>query len=481
MAAVCREATKNPWSRRLDAFRLLLNGAVKVRSGSTPLVHVHDLDALSVVVRDHTRWDDAHFATERNALLDVVIEYAGRHGLFAFSRPEPSRRVTHRIEKTQPSAEQFFWSDQGLPDHAAVGAVDLPPDEARLAQWLVQRGALEAEDIGELPAWSRSRALLTTAWEVLRPSVRDDAMRIGLVRTEMRRNGHLGPLAFEPARKSGVRRALGVREASVDTLVDAGFLRRGAEAATWEMPRRVRRFVSEHARWLAPAGVDETRIAISHASRGRGSEEDVLEAHWHAVAACDVQLAEETATFYGTDLRVSAVRIGTDAHRLHRAKQYAKANEGYARAAKLFESIMERFDPEDAYAWEYAGYNLWQPHRRRPREAPPAVAERTLAAFTKACEYAELNPLFRGRLIGLKASLGKPFQDELRQWLGWFRRHYGDDAPERLTWLVEPVVNALRDDHDLLSEIRAFPLVTTIEEVIERRRRGDDGPLSHDG
>jgi len=158
-------------------------------------------------------------------------------------------------------------------------------------------------------------------------------------------------------------------------------------------------------------------------STSSNDAEDEIEAHYHAVAARDFDLATSTAKYYGTDLRILAYRLSVSGD--------------YEGAAKVYRYVTENYDPTDAYSWEYYAYNL----ARSPNGALSKDA--VLQAYEKAVELAKDNPLYRGRLLGYRAELGEPVDgivSEACKLIAFYQMTVGSSA---VTYFAEPVLNGL--------------------------------------
>ena len=97
----------------------------------------------------------------------------------------------------------------------------------------------------------------------------------------------------------------------------------------------------------------------------------------------------------------------------------------FSEAAAVYQMIVDEFDPEDDYAWEYLGYNLARAIDIRIKKggAPttPAERERILKAYLTAAIKARTNPLYEGRLLGFRAELGEQVRAEFNERMRWYR------------------------------------------------------------
>src|SRR5690606_11412172 len=104
----------------------------------------------------------------------------------------------------------------------------------------------------------------------------------------------------------------------------------------------------------------------------------------------------------------------------------------YAEASEVYERIIG-VDPQDAYAHEYLGYNLVRAGDDVSR------CRRALEAYKRAVELETNNPLYRGRLLGLRAMLGEHVEDEISEGINEFI-----DSPIAVGWFVKPVLEGLK-------------------------------------
>lgn len=408
-AAVCKTAERNPWTARVDALRGLLRATKLKRPARSAALCVHDAHALPEhEPRGDARWDDRTFARERAQLLGIL------------QRAEGDGLVTLRGSGAHPSAD----------DPLECFDDDLRP----LARWLKAEGHVDDSSLREYLRLRRPQHVLTVMWDVIEAGAREAALRLSAFRAPQKLNGVFGPLPLSETEVDGVGLS-SVSRLSVDTLLTMGLLRRDSTTSAVYFPRAVRVFVRAFATAYAPEELQGDHRTIACALKGDATEVS-LERHYHAVQARDINLATTTARFYGADLRV----IARDAS-LHR---------DYATAAKLYDEIVTRFDPKDAYAWEYLGYNLWQPHRSGPRGMPEPLQLRVRDALVKACSVETANarnPLFLGRLLGFRASIGEDIGTEFGHWVKSFRselERVSNDQRSGLSWMATQVQSALQ-------------------------------------
>ena len=248
---------------------------------------------------------------------------------------------------------------------------------------------VEAADELDMDA---SKSLIARADERLSGLARDAALRLSLLRIHQPWNGVVGPyrLSRSVEEDADIR---AIDRAAALELVELGLLH--VDGAHARMPRLVRDFYERRAwatgdinaqtehQWLArkgPTRAAEVPSTVEH-----------IERHHHAIEGEDFDMAVETGDYYLNDLRQLATRIG---------RRPGRGNKN--RAARIFARIVRR-DPEDAYAWEYYGFNLAQ--------VDPET-EMIQRAYDKACELEPSNPLYRGRLTGWLARRGADVVDE---------------------------------------------------------------------
>ncbi|RYG32861.1 MAG: hypothetical protein EON93_10550 [Burkholderiales bacterium] len=155
---------------------------------------------------------------------------------------------------------------------------------------------------------------------------------------------------------------------------------------------------------------------------------DALETHHHAVAAKDLSLAKHTARYDGTELRVLGTQLSAEASRTQSPRLFLQA-------AELFEYIVSNFDATDAYSWEYYGYNL-------ARSGDLNCAPRVLEAYRNAARLWPDNPLYSGRLLGLRGELGENIVPEFVAALDAYIRNSSEDY-DIISFFSEAVVKGL--------------------------------------
>jgi tetratricopeptide (TPR) repeat protein len=148
----------------------------------------------------------------------------------------------------------------------------------------------------------------------------------------------------------------------------------------------------------------------------------------HAARSGDVAKAKQTARFFGVELRSMATRL-------------SRAERRYQDAADLFRHVVENFDADDAYAWEYLGYNL----ARADAEANASGRneKEILEAYREAHRLTPRNPLYIGRLLGYRAEHGHPIESEFIRYMALFVRDFAPEW-EPVSWFAKPVFAGLK-------------------------------------
>lgn len=426
-AAVC-SSRDEPWPRRRDAFRFLLDRCERRR---IPL-YVVDPDALAVEARSsdgsagtddqpaaerarHARqWDDHTLAQQRAEALDDIIAHVGKSERSLFLRPAPDEQISRRLSQLNWDVElsdEIVSAAEARPDPEAWTALlmTLPPACRMLAL-----GSLDDDEIDSRKLID-PQLLLKRAWRRLTPSAARDARVTATLRGRQAVNGHYGPLLI----KRGVHPDPKLDPRTCNRLRVAGWLtntidHQGREAL-W-MQRPVRTFVRDQE--TDTGLVMRVHRFLAERDIERQSLSERLETHHHAVCSGDVKRAIDTAVHYTGHLRQLAIRLSEDG--------------AYGEAMRVYRFILEH-DGTDAYAWEYLAYN-----GALAGHDPTVV----LGAFERACELDPTNPLYRGRWLGYRVQLGQDIEADFDQWM---RRL----APEgrldfdKVSYFAEAVLNGV--------------------------------------
>jgi hypothetical protein len=257
---------------------------------------------------------------------------------------------------------------------------------------------------------------------------RETARRLHVTRGPNAANGTLGPFHWSDDPHDGLE----VKRTDVELLLRAGFLCHDNEAAPAElvMPRRVRELLSVHADALDAELVTGLHAQLSaDTAFHQRTKEQQIEIHHHAARAGDLERVRSTALYYGFELRSLATRLSRDRK--------------FEDAAALFRELVQEFDREDPYAWEYLGFNLALGDKQARK--PGDRATEILAAYEMAHRLDRKNPLYHGRHLGYRAERGYPVGSEVRSAI----QHYAErgDAGELVSWFLMPVMDGLFRAH----------------------------------
>lgn len=369
----------------MEVTRLMPSGAVVLR----------DPDAFAdpSLFDGSADWDDATLCRERGEFFESLMGAIAR-GAIELERTAPDPRFSRRLASAAVSVPDARVASAAPADPYAP---HVGPDARGALGWLLRGQHLDEGAVDELieegAGPKLDRHLILVAYDHLPRASREAAYRLAVLRGEQALNGAIGPFAVQ-ARPA----AAAVARAQVEALLACGFLRRTAADGRVRMPRIVREVVLARADAEDPdAVVKDHELAFAHLQRSGGPSlvDGLIELHHHAVRGLLIQQAIATAKFYATDLRELAIRLSR--------------KEQWLAAADVYRKVVER-DPEDAYAWEYLGYNL---ARAQPRRHAAAIE----AAYARAHEIEPANPLYHGRLLGFRARVGHSITAEFRHWI----------------------------------------------------------------
>lgn len=435
VAARVREAAETcltaavGWRPRLDALRYLLEHW-SLPDGGPPAV-LFDVDALDPgPVRTETLWDDRAFVRQRREFLAAVLPAATRGG-WVLVRPRPSAALTLELGEAAESEEPEIAT--GAAEGAPEALLDvLAPESRPLLVWLLQTSVLRVRDVERLLEAGGPEGfepdIIDVVYDALPAPARAAARWLSALRRPQARNGTLGPFHLLAEREAAVPDVFEepwLPREGVEVLCRAGVLQPFADGSV-RMPRAVR----DQLRALAARGMPD-HIEAFH--RARGAEpldglplEDRLEAHFHAVHGGSLPDALRTAACYATDLRELAF------HWSHQRR--------HGDAASVYRAIVEEYDPDDSYAWEYLGYNL----ALACGDEEPSVtrAHEILRAYRRAWELDRKNPLYHGRLLGFRALLGEDVEVEFHRGMKRYLTDYGE-ATEAISYFAEPVLRGM--------------------------------------
>jgi len=414
---VCRDR-RTVWSDRLAAFQRALESG-RDHSKEPYTFGIADLDVLAAP--DQGNWDERAVFKERQDFYRVLLRAIDRSG-WVVVRPDPSEPVSNQLDELDV--------DSTIAD-APAGPAGLPPEMLGLlapdlrpvAAWLHRIRALSPERLDDIveEVSDVGEHLLNLAYDALPRRARDAGKLLSAVRQPQRVNHSLGQFAIgdgEPGPTS-------LPQAAVDALRDAGFLQPHLDGSPsmLRMPRRVRVLLEGQAALSLPGETREVHARLANALEPSVLLETRLETPFHALRSGDVETAKRTAFFSG-DLRDFAARL---------SRRADGRPEDWAHAAALFQYLIDTFDPKDAFAHEYLGYNL-------ARSAGTREKERVLRAYELAHRYAnEKNPLYHGRLVGFRAELGQDIVADFDRGM----RVYSNGRSSAVAYFAEAVFNGL--------------------------------------
>ena len=414
---------KSSWKERRDALV-----GLGMRSGGE--LDVVDVDALDVgVEKEGERWADLQLREDRALFLAELVLLAARTG-WRLVRPAPTLKTSDLLRSV--GAEYLNASAPDPLDTLddpllRVGLQAVAPEVRGVASWLLGESLVDPpslrrllEEEGEERA---TQLVIGVAYDVLPRGVRETALALAAIREEVPINVIIGPFdqRDRPAIDLDARH---VPRRHVAKLLRCGFLQsRGlGENRVVRMPRSVRQFLEPRA-WTRSATSAKKAHGIMVGEAG-DQVEAVVARHWHAVCAGDTAAALETAKFYVSDLRILAYRL-------------SKEERAYATAADLYQRVVDA-DDQDAYAWEYLGYNLARAAGRT--QCSPPHRPRIEEALRRATDLDPTNPLYRGRLLGYLGRCGEDITDAFGKGISEFAGRYRGPG---VTWFAEPVLREL--------------------------------------
>jgi hypothetical protein len=427
------------WSDRLDAFRALTARLKSARLHLGVLVNFHLLVSNSSG-SEAERWDDALFTKQRNqlgALLDAQI----------------ADDLASTLDTTRANQEAPI----NLPDSIArcLRERAISPAVVKLAEGLYTLGwrdeyllNLIIESAGDNILLLET-AIFHAAFSVLGPAPLRALKRLAALRAPLPLNGTLGPLTLDGADADIPRDHLNL-------LVDLGWLHKrgeplfGAYPLFWMEPL-ARQYVRSMTNRPEGRQLQELSNDTAHKLADNKSLDPHVaraEAHYIAIKTQDIDLALGTADHYGADLRSMGRELSAQAKGTSKEEQRRL----YFDAASVYRWIVERFDDEDSYAWEYLAYNREAAQNR--------VDEVVLGAYRRADELeGGENPLYRGRLVAaLLRSEGSGVLTLTRRELERLLTALDEEALRRAAWFIDPVLIALqkmkahRDHQSLLND-----------------------------
>lgn len=409
---------KTTWARRKDAIENLL---WSTRGAPITLI---DIDALGRLATspEATRADSvlASFLPELRWWFERLVNAIDRGG-WRVLRPAADSRISQRLEELRV---EFDAREPATSDSLSRRLEALPPIVADVLAALTTTGARREVDVerflDEALASEEDAAdvALEMAYGTLTRAAREVAWHCAVARGPQPLNGRIGGFALATETRSPTQ----LNASLVDGLVKARWLTRATTGVV--MHERLRRFLHTRSKWAVEGGL----IPIhKHLSKHRVAQEglpDTLERHHHAIKGRDAQTAMQTAAAYATDLRALGFELSVDGR--------------FEEAAEVYRSIVDQFDAEDSYAWQYFAYNL---ARARNDDRSAEDASEIEAAYARAVLLEPSNPLYHGRLVGFRAEMGRNIGDDFGGLIGRFAAHANHEA---VGYLAKPVFDGLR-------------------------------------
>jgi len=337
------------------------------------------------------------------------------------------------------------------------------PDVQPLAMWLVDSGRLPKNRLSDVLEDTKDPGeyILRIVYDALPEGAREAGRKLQVNRAPSRLNGGFGEFrwADEPTK------ALDVNRVDVATLQRVGLLGKDDTQAPADlvMPRLAREMFALHARALEPELVRTVHEGLSlDPGFDNLPKEQQIEVHHHAARAGNLERTRQTALYYGFELRPLATQL-------------SRMNHDHDGAAKLFRELVTHFDADDAYAWEYLGYNLALADKSA-RQSGKRAAE-ILEAYEHAHRLDGKNPLYHGRYLGYRAERDMPISSEVRRALQYYAER--SDAGNFVSWFIMPVLDGLRragrnaERSKLIAEWRAL-FEWCAPRVLEKHSEGNE-------
>jgi hypothetical protein len=292
------------------------------------------------------------------------------------------------------------------------------PDLQPLITWLVTSKTLSSEELAHiLRSDLQPVDIIEIVYDALKPSVRASARKLALQRPELHVNGAIGPFSYQSGDVPSVN---AISRGDVEVLRSIGFLQQGALKDSVVMPNQVRHFLARREYLHNSSAAENVHRWMS--SLPDDSAQGRIEKHHHAICSHDVETAISTADYYGADLRDLALKLSLEG--------------AYVAAADIYRTIVEKFDSEDAYAWQYLGYNL----AKSPLLSEDGVFE-AKKAYSMSVRLAPQNPLYVGRWLGFRGRTGENIEAEIEAYIPRFRADWGQDVD---SYFGEAVIKGLQ-------------------------------------
>ncbi len=406
------------WTKRHTALGDALNLAAEQQAER--FIALADIDALAP--RETEDWNADRSVSMRRDIYKLVLEAIERGGWLVF-RTCPRKSVSPELARREVTVTYAEPPASAQLEEAKSFAPEVRP----IAAWLVRRGVLSPRDLSRVVADVEDfdAHVVDLAYDALPPFARDAGKLLGAVRPPQHVNGAFGAFAYA----SGAPTAVSIPRPAMEALRASELLQPGAEPSTLRMPRLVRDVLRRFAH-LGMSG-PLSQLHDNLAARPIDAEDTAgqLEIHHHAVLAGNVERAKTTARFYGTELRELARQLSFEGRR---EKNRAK----FTKAADLFTYVLDHFDPNDAYAWEYKGYNLALTNA-------PDQRDNILHAYERAHHLWPQNPLYHGRWLGFRGQLGEDVASEVMRWIDRYVDQYGDNE-QAVSYFAETALTGLR-------------------------------------
>lgn len=416
-------ARKSTWTQRFAAVSsILARPSVRVR--------VVDIDAAWVPPSIQPSYDDANCLAERTEMFALLAKTAITQR-WELVRPTPKAEVTDALlELGHSSAVCDLEAEPRVPTTIPVGL-------AGVWDWLVAsgrvnhaalRGVLEEASAEDAPAY-----LLETFYDCAGPRLRQALSEVSLLRERH-------PLARTPqeSRTSVFHRVLsgGDTQRRLDELEKSGVLVRGGNGARQVyLSRTIRDWVLRRLGLVDREELLAMRTNLAQQLAVHRQVDARLESHRLSVLAGDVETAVRTAAYFGTDLRLLARRISTEGGR-------KKDTSRFRIAADIYRRIVSDFDSDDAYSWQYLGFNLQRSEPLQAHAEGRTSTDEIRLAFETSCKKsrAGFNPLYSARRVGFEYLIGAAsFSDVLEV----VNRANSQGSGDALRFVVPPLRDIL--------------------------------------
>lgn len=418
-AAECLDP-KATWKARLNHLASSLHDAI--RHPAAPTFVLWDADALAFDQPE--AFDVERASLLRRDLFRVVRESAQQGGWILVRTARASGSALDDVDLARDIG--VIQDEPTLPEQAQLFAMECQP----LASWLVRSDVLRPRDLAEITRTvpNRDSHLVDLVYQELPGVVRDAAKLMSGLRPPQALNGHYGRVAFSADLASVTGRS--VPASAREILKDCGLIQPTTQGAGWRMPRLVRERLYQLAEVTLETELEDLhRLEAEVGTRADVSVDDSVEAHHHAIRTGDIDLAKATAAYYGSELCDVARRLSVEA----KDAEPSKRKKLFRRAADLYQYIISNYDPDDAYAWEYLGYNL---------ALSDGSPDDILKAYRKAYSQRRHNALYHGRFIGFRGQQGEDIVAHAIAGIREYAQH--DPTREPVSYFAKMVFDGLR-------------------------------------